>query len=173
MIGVCVGAAADAGPGLPVADAGSLVPVADVVINEIAAKGAEFIELFNGSAAFDVSNYSVADSESDGGPKYSEAIHFPSGTVIANRGFLVVVTSQKDAGVTSTCPAGVSTCFAATFSISSSRGETVWLLDPKNQVVDSKHYPIGAADAGSSYGRIPNGAETWGVVTPSTPGASN
>ncbi len=164
----CTASTVDAGA-VTVVDAG----LARLALNEIAARGAEFIELTNLGAAVDVSSYAIADSESDGGPKLAEAYRFPSGTTVGAAGFIVVLTSKNTPGPSTECTGGVTACYAATFGVSNSRGETVWLLGPNNEVIDSQSYPANGADAGSALGRLPNGTGAWGVRTPATPGTSN
>lgn len=147
-------------------------PVIGVALNEIAALGAEFVELYV-TASGDLSNYALADSESDGGPKLGGALRFPSGSTFATGTFITVVTGKNDAGVSTQCPGGATACFSATYGISNSRGETVWLISPTGAVIDSKPYPANGADAGSSIGRLPNGTGAWQVNTPATPGSTN
>ncbi len=148
-----------------------------LVFNEIRATGAEFVEVFNGgSLAVDLSNVQMTDTESDGGgPHLSAAIHFPAGTSVAPGQYLVVVSGVADAGagLQHAClDGGVATCFEAGWSISASRGETVYLLSPTGAVAASEMYPASAASSGQSWGRLPNGTGAFAVNRP-TPGAAN
>jgi hypothetical protein len=143
------------------------------VVNEIVARGGnEYVELYNpGSTALDLSGYSVTDSHDDGGPDTGKSVRFDTGTMLDSHAFALIMCG-RDAGGPSTVCAGGSSCWEATWSISNSRGETVWILDPSNQVVGQTHYPAGGADAGRSYGRLPDGTGNF-QETSKTPAAPN
>jgi hypothetical protein len=146
-----------------------------VVLNEICARGSDFLELYNtGSTAADVTGYAVAGSLSDGGGvAMNSALTFPSGTSIAPSGYLLVVLGQADAGYSNDClDGGPSTCFSASFKVSNSRGEVVWLLGPGGSVEQQQQYPMNAVPSGYSYGRFPDGTGSFGQTTP-TPGRAN
>jgi hypothetical protein len=143
------------------------------VVNEIVARGGnEYVELYNpGSAAVDLSGYAVTDSHDDGGPDTGKSIRFETGTMLDSHAFALIMCG-RDAGGPSTSCAGGSSCWEATWSISNSKGETVWILDPSDQVVAQSYYPPGGADAGRSYGRLPDGTGNF-QETSKTPGAPN
>jgi hypothetical protein len=145
------------------------------VLNEMVARGGnEYVEIYNpGAQSFDLSGYAVTDSHADGGLDMGDALHFPSGTSLPSHGFLLLMLGRADAGAgaTTNC-AGGSSCWQAAWSISNSKGETVWILDPQSQVFDQVHYPIDGADAGRSYGRLPDGTGAF-QETSKTPGAPN
>ncbi|MFT3836946.1 MAG: lamin tail domain-containing protein [Myxococcaceae bacterium] len=146
-----------------------------VVFNEICARGSDFLELMNtGSASADLGGYAVADSIDDGGgAKLDSALVFPSGTSLAPGDHLLVVLNVADAGLTTDClDGGPSSCFGATFKVSNSRGEVVWLLAPGGGVVQQQLYPMDAVPSGFSYGRLPDGTGSFGQTTP-TPGHTN
>ena len=147
-----------------------------LVINEISAAGDEWVELFNaGSAPVDLSDLQVADSESDGGARLSRAIRFPAGTTLAPGQYALVLANQADAGAgpqTACLDGGPATCFHAGWSLSASRGETVWVLSPSGSVVLSALYPMNATVAPNTWGRLPNGTGDFAVSRP-TPAASN
>jgi hypothetical protein len=85
---------------------------------------------------------------------------------------VLVVLGAADAGATTECLDAGGSCFAATFKVSNSRGETVWLLDPGGTVEQQQNYPMNAVPSGFSYGRFPDGTGAFGQTTP-TPGAAN
>lgn len=148
-----------------------------VVINEIRGRGDNWVELHNvGDGAYDLSGFRVADSDADGGaPRTDEALRFPAGTTLGAGEYLFLLGNVADAGVgrTSACAdAGVATCFQMHWSISNSRGETVWLLDPGGATIASQHYPMDAVPSGQTYGRLPNGTGPFTATRP-TPGAAN
>jgi hypothetical protein len=177
----------DAGPGGPSADAaaaGDAAPPFDattssssqVILNEVSAKD-EWIELVNaGTSAIDVSGYLVADRDKDtGGPKISDAVTLPPGTILSPRSYVLVQGGGLDDGG-KPCPAGPwSYCYNADFGISNKNGETIFFLAPDGGVVGTVVYPPDAASGDDdSYGRIPSGDPAGAfVLTESTPGAAN
>ena len=74
----------------------------NVVINEICARGCDYVELFNaGAGTADLSSWALADSDPDGGAiKLSEAVRFTAGTTLTPGQYLLVLTK-----VTDDCPA--------------------------------------------------------------------
>lgn len=175
---VDVGAGVDASA--PPVDAGAAMdagPSGGLVINEMRAVGEEWVELFNaGSAPVDLSNVAVTDTDSDdGGPRVSRAMRFPTGTTLSPGQYVVVLSDQADAaaGPQTHCPTGgPTTCFHASWSLSASRGETVWVLSSTGAVTAHELYPMEAAPDGGAWGRLPNGTGTFAVTRP-TPGAAN
>lgn len=159
------------------ATAGGSAGTPNVVVNEIFATGGandpDYVELFNaGTAAQDLSGYSLTDTENtDGGPKPREGVVFPAGTTLTPGGFLLVVGDRADAGATADCLNGPSSCFSARFGLSQN-GESVFLLDAQGAIHRSQAFPSAAAPAGSSYGRFPDGTGSF-ATTRKTPGAAN
>ncbi|MBS2017828.1 MAG: lamin tail domain-containing protein [Deltaproteobacteria bacterium] len=159
-------------------DGPSFIPDADtsdsqVLINELD-PGDEWIELVNsGSAASDISGFSVADRDKDtGNPKLTEAVTFPSGTILSPRSYLLVRGGGLDGG--KACPdGGQSYCFNAEFGVSRKNGETIYLLDPSKKTVGTVVYPPDGGGDGT-WGRLPSG-DPSGTFQPtrSTPGAAN
>ena len=148
-----------------------------LVVNEIRAKGKEFVELFNPTSTMvDIGGAKLVDVDPDGGcPKFSSALIFPAGTKVAAGGYVVVFTGQADAGVgphTACFDAVVSSCFYATYGLSSSAGDTVFLTTASDGVVALGTYPPNAVEAGESWGRLPNATGDFTKNTP-TPGATN
>lgn len=162
-----------AGGGASTSDGGTAA-----VINEICARGGnEYVELYNpGATAKDLSGYGFCDSDPDGGGPYlSRALRFPSGASLASHGFLLIALGRADAGAgpTTNClDAGATTCFEASFNISNSLGETAWVLDEQSAVHAYTFYPANGHDAGSSYGRLPDGTGAF-QQTSRTPGVAN
>jgi len=151
---------------------GDAAAAGGAVINEIH-PSAEWVELVNGgTTAVDLSGFYVADQEKDGGvPKTADAVKLPSGTILSPNAYLIVQGGSPDAG----CPdGGQSYCLRAKFGISNKSGETIYLLDDKEQVIQSVVYPAEAVPKGSSYGRIPNGDPNGTFqTTVATPGEPN
>ncbi|XYH97858.1 lamin tail domain-containing protein [Sorangium sp. So ce1128] len=148
-----------------------------VVVNEISAKGSDWIELGNpGSAAADLGGFGLCDSDESGMCNTADALRFPEGTQLAPGEYLLVLGDQAvevGPGPHTTCLAdGPSSCFYATWKVSASRGETVFLISPNDQVLDQLEYPIEAAADGQTWGRLPDLTGQGGVTAP-TPGAAN
>ncbi|CAN5761806.1 hypothetical protein BH11MYX4_BH11MYX4_31040 [soil metagenome] len=177
--GTADGAASETGS--PLADGatppgdGAVITTSSVLLNEIAADQ-EWIELVaSGAAAVDVSGFRVADSEKDGGgPKLAEAVTFPNGTILSPRAYVIVQAGGLDGGGKPCPDGGQSYCFNAEFGVSNKNGETVYLVDKAGAVVGSAIYPPKAAQAGETWGRLPNAdpAGQFALTTP-TPGAAN
>jgi hypothetical protein len=159
----------------PPTDAGS--NNARVVINEIRAEGEDWIELVNvGTASADLGGWGVTDSENDGDARVATTARFPAGTTLAPASYMLVVVDQADAatGPQMRCLAdgGPMTCFHGGFGISAGRGEIVHLVNPAGALVESAAYPMNAAMAGESWGRLPNGVGAF-ARNRLTPGAAN
>lgn len=136
-------------------------PVSEValVINEVASNlgdpTPDWIEIYNPSAtAVDMGGFGVYDKP---GAIYT----FPAGTTIPAHGYLVI-TCDKDLAT-----ANPETY--ANFGISSG-GETIFLVDAEEAVVDEVDVP--GLDVGVSYARIPDGGETFSTANP-TQGVAN
>jgi len=148
-----------------------------VLLNEVS-PSAEWVEIVNaGTVAVDLSGYRVADRSADGGaPKLDDSAVFPEGSWLSPRAYAVV----QGGGVASSakaCPdGGQSYCVNAAFGISNSKGETLYLVNPKGDVVDSVEYPPKAVATNETWGRLPSGAgaesRRFGKTAP-TPGAAN
>ncbi|WP_437736052.1 lamin tail domain-containing protein [Sorangium sp. So ce1335] len=148
-----------------------------VVVNEISARGGDWIELGNpGEAAADLGGFGLCDADDIGQCNTADALRFPEGTQLAPGEYLLVLGDQAveaGPGPHTTCLAdGPSTCFYATWKVSASRGETVFLVSPDNQVLAELAYPIEAAADGQTWGRLPD-LTGEGAVTAPTPGAAN
>ncbi len=142
-------------------------------INEISPKGAEWVELVNLTGQpKDISGWKVADAEKDGGgPKIAEALVFPAGTTLAPAEYVVVVASSPDGGA---CPGPAGTkCHFASFGISASKGERIYLLRPNDSVASGVDLPPDAVTVDTdTWSRLPNGSGPFAVGA-ATPGAPN
>jgi hypothetical protein len=163
----------------------SNVPAAalDIVVNEFSAVGSsEWIEIGNeGTAAFDLSDYALADSDkSTGAAKTSDAMKFPSGTSIPAGGRILVLVSKKDQPVGPHTKAeclsnGPDTCFFATWGVSASSGEPVHFLAKDGSVISSTAYPRNLGidpAAGQTLCRLPDFTGEFATCR-GTPGAAN
>lgn len=174
-LGVCVLLSTGCGSVEVTPDAGEVLPegcdsglCADggVVINELAGTGGDFVELFNASdEAVDLGGYGLTDRDADGGIRYATSVRFPTGAVIAARGYFTVFL-EKD------CPATVTPCLRGEFGLSQGDGDMATFLDPTNATVDQQVYAPNAAPSGSSWARKYDGAPGF-EVQPRTPGAPN
>jgi hypothetical protein len=156
-------------------------PPSHAVINEISAKGGDWVEIVNpGAASLDLSGFGLCDDvDPASGASCDEATaaRFPKGTTLPPGGYLLVVGNEPaDAGVgphVECLPdGGPTTCFYATWKISSSSGETVHLLDAAGTPIDEVHYPADAVPSGQTWGRLPDGTGSFAANRP-TPGAPN
>lgn len=179
----------DNGPPPPPTDAGAPTDtgaptdqgtpgMARLVVNEMRASGDDWVELYNaGDAPIDLGGYGVADTEADGGaPRTSLAVRFPTGTTLGPGQYLFILADVADAGAgaQTSCLAdsGIARCYHAGWAISASRGETLSVIDARDNVVVRVTYPPNAAPSGQSWGRLPNGTGEFAANRP-TPGASN
>jgi hypothetical protein len=149
-----------------------------LVINEISATGTDWVELGNPTASdVDLEGLSLADSDSKGDPDISHATTFASGASIAAHTYALVVAGQDDDGdgkPQTKCldQGGPATCFYATWKISSSDGDEVFLVDKDGKVLGSVPYPKNAVADGQTYGRLPDMTGPF-TATAATPGAPN
>ncbi|OGB73528.1 hypothetical protein A3K24_01585 [candidate division Kazan bacterium RIFCSPHIGHO2_01_FULL_44_14] len=114
----------------------------------------EFIELFNpGTSAINLTDWQLKDAS---GKKYTigdfEVTVQANGLLIQPQQYVVITQTMSK------------------IALNNSGGETVTLLDPSGQIVDSASYPD-KAPVGASYALITAGLWTW-VPTP-TPGQAN
>jgi len=135
-------------------------PPTEIIIkmNEIFSKGTDadpdWIEIYNGSTVdVNLSGYKIYDSGGLSGSKPKK--EFPAGTVIPAGGFFVIVTDDT---------------VASGFGLSSN-GEEVWLEDANSTVIDDVTFT--AMVDGQSYGRKPDGSDTFFTFTEITRGTSN
>ncbi|HQQ12340.1 MAG TPA: lamin tail domain-containing protein, partial [Bacteroidales bacterium] len=132
--------------------------IAALFVNEVYSRGVEtdpdWIEIYNdGNTGIDLSGWKIYDSGGQSGAKPKK--EFPSGTVVASKGFAVIVVDD-----------GTESGFGL-----SSGGEKVWFEKPDGTLADSLEFP--ALDENTSYGRYPDGSSTLQVMTTVTKGAAN
>jgi hypothetical protein len=136
----------------------------DVLINELSAQGRpDFIELYNaGDLPADLGGYAVTDGSM--APDLSHLAFIPDGTVLEPGKFLYL---QEDEQGLVLCVLGEDRCLWFDFGISKS-GETVYLMNPDNEVQDSLTYPGegGEFDDSVTYGRYPDGGDDLGPLLP-------
>ena len=143
---------------VPVASTPITTPTTNIVINEVEANpagtdaGAEWVELYNPSdVSIDVSGWTVASTHDTG-----NAFTIPSGTSIAAHGYLVIT-------------------FTTQFLDNS--GEVVVLYNAIHSEIDRTPALNDAGNDGSTWQRVPNGADTGGssdwLFRSGTQGAQN
>ncbi|WP_295069282.1 CotH kinase family protein [Ruminococcus sp.] len=137
-----------------------------VVINEICTKNTtvaapdgnfyDFVELYNPTdKAVSLSGYSLSD-DVDTPDKYV----FPENAVIAAGGFYVVYCDVKDDNAIE----------GTTFGLSKN-GDTMLLSDANGNMVE--YIEIPALADNTSYGRLPDGSDSFGVMKVLSPDSSN
>jgi hypothetical protein len=136
--------------------------VRDIKMNEIYSRGVagnlDWIELYNPSnVAINISGYKIYDLGGQGATKPKKLI--PAGTSIPAYGFYVVIT---DTNTNATTLDG--------FGLSST-GEQVWLEKADSTLIDNVTFL--AMDVTQTYGRYPDGASTWQLLSTITRGAAN
>ncbi len=151
-----------------------------VVINEISAKGEDWVELVNLSISpADIGGYGLCDDVTTGMSMCDVAtlVRFPPGTVVPPGGYVLVIGNQDadaGAGPHSMCLAngGPATCFYASWKVSASNGENVHFVDANDQIVNEALYPMNAVPSGQTWGRLPDKTGSFAPNKP-TPGAAN
>ncbi|MBX3264784.1 MAG: lamin tail domain-containing protein [Labilithrix sp.] len=159
-------------------------PGADVVFNEFkAVDGLEWLEIGNkGTGAVDLGGYALADTDkTTKAPKLDAKMTFPDGTRIEPGGRLLVVTGRP-VGLAvgphpkeECAPPAEAECFYATFDVSASDGETVYLLTPASAIATATQYPkslVVDGAAGQTACRLPDLTGDFAVCA-ATPGAVN
>lgn len=144
-----------------------------VIINEIRGNAPDFVELYNvGDAPANISGYYVTD-DSDGDPDLNNPFKFPANTILPARAYLVVlgVNGNVNEGPlpADMCDDVGAGCYKGTFAISNG-GETVYLLDSNQAVLEAVAFP---ANIDTTYGRSPNGTGPFATTSAATPKASN
>ena len=133
-----------------------------IKMNEIYSRGVagnlDWIEIYNSSgSSVDISGYKIYDNGGQGGTKSKKL--FPAGTVLAAKGFTVIIVDTATfVGDTSG------------FGLSSS-GESVWLENTAGLVIDTVAIPALGND--TSYARVPDGSNVMVKRAPVTRGTTN
>ncbi len=136
----------------------SAMPDPIILINELNSRGTEtdpdWVEFYNDSPFdADISGYKIYDSGGQSGSKPKKEV--PAGTTIPAKGFFwMVVDDAAESG----------------FGLSSG-GEEIWLENSAGTILDNIAFP--ALEEGTSYGRYPDGSDTWQILYVLTPGAAN
>src|SRR5262249_13710487 len=166
-------AAADAAPETADTSTGTLV------INEIRAVDADWIELYNpGPGPVALGGLGLTQARGSNGPPDAAALlAFPSNATLASGSFLLVVGKEAMIGGPFTDCAGLtSSCYWVSWGVSASGGEAVYIVSVGTTltVVEQVTYPMpSAAPApGRTYGRIPDGTGGFTSTAP-TPAAPN
>ncbi|MBP6979085.1 MAG: lamin tail domain-containing protein [Bacteroidales bacterium] len=129
-----------------------------VVMNELYSRGVtgdpDWVEIYNASPVeLDISGYKIYDPGGQSGSKPKK--EFPAGSIVPAMGWLVIVVDDDD-------PSG--------FGLSSG-GDEVWLEDTSGTVID--YIAIPAMETTQSYGRLPDGSDTWQLLNTITRGTAN
>ena len=148
--------------------------VGPLTLNEIAAEANEYVELVNTSAvAQSIGGFSIADQDTDGGPRLAEAAPFAAGAMLAPGARIVTVGGfpQPGSGPQTTCLPSLASCYQAAWDISGSNGETMFLLSPAGVILDQARYPQDGLAGGRSWSRLPDGSGVFdaGAATPGRP----
>jgi len=145
--------------GAPETTATYTVGAPSIVMNEIYSRGTveepDWVEIYNNSdVQVDISGYKIYDSGGQSGGKEKKLI--PEGTVLAPRGFYVIVVDD-----------GSATGFGL-----SSGGEEIWFESASGSLVDNVAFPA-IVDETTSYGRMPDGSPNWQILATITKGTAN
>ncbi|MDH5251052.1 MAG: lamin tail domain-containing protein [Cyclobacteriaceae bacterium] len=133
-------------------DGPQLIENEEIFINEVYAAGNDWLELYNdGETTKDVGGYFIYD---DATIKYA----LPANTIIAAKGFLVLVCDDTGVGL------------HTNFKLSSS-GETVYLENNAGKLIDKVVFP--ALGEEQSYGRYPDGSTNLAISGSSSEGLAN
>jgi hypothetical protein len=119
-------------------------------------KYSDWIELYNsGSSSVDISGYGLSDSTED-----TKHFTFPEGTQLKAGEHMVVFASKQESTA-----AELHTGFAI-----SKNGDTIVLSSPDGKVLQQVELPTLGTDV--SYGRTPDGSDTFEIMSP-TPAKAN
>lgn len=148
-----------------------------LVINEISADGDDWIELYNSTShTLSLGGLQITDSSAPETPATDHTTVFPGDFALAAGAYVVVVADLGTAtreGVQTDCLAGaVPTCLEASYGISKSAGDTIFILAADNTVLLAAVYPPNAVASGETWARSPNGTGDFSAGNP-TPGAAN
>lgn len=145
--------------GAPETTATYTVGAPSIVMNEVYSRGTveepDWVEIYNNSdVQVDISGYKIYDSGGQSGAKEKKLI--PEGTILAPRGFYVIVVDDES---------------ATGFGLSSG-GEEIWFESASGSLVDNVAFPA-IVDETTSYGRMPDGSSTWQILATITKGTAN
>jgi hypothetical protein len=121
----------------------------------------DWIEIYNaGTEPVMLGGYYMADILSDPSALYQIPATYPDSVTVPAGGFIVFYANKMDA----------SSVMSLNFKLSGD-GEQIGLWAPDMSVIDTLTYTAQIAD--TSYGRYPDGSETWMMMPNFTPGAPN
>jgi len=121
----------------------------------------DWIEIYNaGTEAVNLSGYYMSDDLVDPEAMFQISDAYPDSVTVAAGGYLVFYANKGEE----------SSVLNLNFKLSGS-GEQIGLWDPSQAVIDQLTYYSQTTDI--SYGRYPDGTDTWGFMSNITPGASN
>ena len=141
----------------------------DIVINEIMSSNSTYIEDFEGNYSdwieiynksntlIDLSNYFLSDEHEE-----LQKWQFPYGTTIEANSHLLIFASKKNIAT--------ETEIHTNFKISS-KGESLYLSKNSTNIIDS--CMAVELNSNESFGRIPDGGETWTKMDSPSPNESN
>lgn len=153
--------------GLPQGSILNAAAAGAVVINEICTKNTltaapdgeyyDYVELYNpGSSAVSVAGFGLSDNADQ-----LAAYQFPAGTSVPAKGSLVVYCGVSVENADMLC---------ASFGLAK-KGETVYFSDASGALLESVEVP--ALNDNTAFGRVPDGSDTFAVLSELTPGKSN
>ncbi len=147
-----------------------------IVINEISAAGADWVEIANaGDAVVDLSDVGVCDSDAAGMCKIADVVRFPMGTSLGPGQYLLILgnmTPTNGPGPYSDCAMLAPSCYYAAWKVSASNGEKVHVIDGMDQPITEVDYPANAVPDGQTWSRLPDLTGNFGPGAP-TPAAAN
>jgi hypothetical protein len=148
-----------------------------LVINEIRAVDADWIELYNpGPGPVSLANLGLTQATGTNGPPDPTALlTFGAMTSLAPGAFIFVLGKQTlIGGPFTTCGGFAPSCYWVDWGVSAADGESVYVvLTPSLMIEQTVAYPvINAPPAGRSYGRFPDGTGPFMSTAP-TPNSAN
>jgi hypothetical protein len=154
-------------------DAGEPPEPGELVVNEIAASGDDWIELYNaGATPIALDGIRVADRDDDTMmARIERAVAIPAGVSIPAGGYFFVLADQDMPSTTieTAClEAEITACIHTDWGISAADGDTIHLVAPDDSILHVSDYP-GEPEviAGQSWARIPDGSADFAAASPS------
>ena len=121
----------------------------------------DWIEIYNaGDEAIDLSGYYMSDDLVDTSAMFEIPSTYPDSVTVAAHGYILFYANKGQE----------SSVLNLGFKLSGG-GEQVGLWNPDREVIDSLTYGEQTTDI--SYGRYPDGGDTWEFMPTFTPGATN